>query len=116
MGLIKVVIKLTRNKYAAIGNIEDSYKALRDYVGGHITALKIRRTSLLIISDEGARDKGKQPNVRACGRVVYGDLLIAALDGNGNLRSLTHKEIHKALDFIRSKRIKRGGFYEKERG
>ena len=106
---MKVVFKKANQSYVAVGDIDNSLKALQQYVTGYIETLTIPRTNLIIIMDEEGKLKKKSPNIKFGRDTIVGDILIAAHDDNGNFRDLTFEEIEMAIDILKARSIVRGG-------
>jgi|SRR5690554_6163357 hypothetical protein len=111
---MKVVFKKANQSCVAVGDIDNSLKALQHHVGGYIQTVTIPKTKLVIVMDEEGKLKGKESNIKYGPDIIVGDILIAAHGDNGNFRDLTFEEIEMAIDFLKSRSCrKRGKNYER---
>ena len=108
---MKAVFKKANQAYSSTGDIDNSLKALQQYIGGYIQTLTIPRTKLIIIMDKKSKQKKKITNIRLGRDVIAGDIIITALDGRGNFRDLTLEEIDKAVKFLKAHSCRKQGEY-----
>ena len=106
---MRAVFKRAGESYTSVGDVDNSLKALQQYVGGFIETVSIPRTSLVIIMNEEGKLRKQKPNIRFGGDVVVGNILIAAYDGEGNFRDLTIDEVNKAVKFLKLRHCKNQG-------
>lgn len=77
--------------------LENKYEAIRDYIGGIITAVGITEQVAMYCHDEGLLE-GLPLNLVYMDMPIVGDVLFIAMDDEGENRSLTDKEIELIIN------------------
>lgn len=77
--------------------LENKYEAIRDYIGGIITAVGITEQVAMYCHDEGLLE-GLPLNLVCMDMPIVGDVLFIAMDDEGENRSLTDKEIELIMN------------------
>lgn len=97
MAKIKV-IKVEPGKKPYVDEIQDTYKAIHEYIGGYIEYVYLDGEADIICDEEG-KFKGLTPNryIHNKNEVLVGKFLIVGDDHLGGERSLTEEEIEKYL-------------------
>ena len=72
--------------------LENTYEAMRNYIGGIITAVGVTEEVAMYCHDEGLLE-GLPLNLIYMGMPIVGDVLFIAVDEEGENRSLTDEEI-----------------------
>lgn len=81
--------------------LENKYEAIRDYIGGFITAVGVTEQVALYCHDEGLLE-GLPVNLMYMGMPIVGDVLFIAVDEEGESRSLTDKEVDMILNTLQN--------------
>lgn len=77
--------------------LENKYEAMRNYIGGLITAVGVTEQVAMYCHDEGLLE-GLPLNLIYQGMPIVGDVLFIAMDDEGENRSLTDKEIELIMN------------------
>lgn len=77
---IKAIIKRPDEEYGHVTNISPSLANLQKTVGGHIET--ISNESFVIICNEEGKIHNLEPNMRYCGELLVGTIIVCGIDGD----------------------------------
>ncbi len=89
--MIKVIMKRTYEPVGRLQHISNDLKTLQDMVGGYIETVTLRvkgpkaqgkEKTIVVISDEEGRLKGKDPNCEVMGVTFVGPIIVAGVSGD----------------------------------
>lgn len=93
-----VIIK-EPNSEPVISNIDSDLNTLQKLVGGYIECIKFD-TNFVIIVDEEGYIKRLTPNIKYCGKVLVGTIVISSIK-NGEFVSLPQKSINNIIEYLK---------------
>ena len=93
------VLKVKPHEHPEVCMLENSLEAMQEAVGGYIDIVGLDDNACILLNDEG-KLIGLEGNRRIGSDIIVGDFFVCGSDEEGNLTSLSEKELDTYTKFF----------------